>query len=156
MPEHPSPGRAREQTITITWVFDAPRERIWKEWTEPKRFADWFGFPDAEVPLSAVSMDVAPQGVWRATMITGPRRREIQWWGEYREVLKPERLVLTMCDRPDEASCQLVSIVLRDLGDGRTEMLFEQRGYGLPERYDRATKGWISFFRRISQRLAYL
>ena len=29
--------------FTITRVFDAPRERVWKEWTEPERFADWFG-----------------------------------------------------------------------------------------------------------------
>ena len=36
--------------ITITRVFDAPRERVWKEWTEPERFADWFGGPEAEVP----------------------------------------------------------------------------------------------------------
>jgi uncharacterized protein YndB with AHSA1/START domain len=33
--------------ITITRVFDAPRERVWQEWTEPERFADWFGGPEA-------------------------------------------------------------------------------------------------------------
>jgi uncharacterized protein YndB with AHSA1/START domain len=31
-----------EEGIEITRVFDAPRERVWKEWTEPERFADWF------------------------------------------------------------------------------------------------------------------
>jgi uncharacterized protein YndB with AHSA1/START domain len=41
-----------EQGITITRVFDAPRERVWKEWTEPEGFADWFGGGEAEVPLS--------------------------------------------------------------------------------------------------------
>jgi uncharacterized protein YndB with AHSA1/START domain len=153
MPEKPSLEEASERTITVRWVFEAPRELVWREWTEPGRFADWFGFPDAETPLSAISMDVTPGGVWRATMFTGPGRREIQWWGEYREVVKPERLVFTMCDRPDDASCQLVSVVLRDLGDRRTEMLFEQRGYIGRELYDRATKGWASFFNRISQRL---
>jgi uncharacterized protein YndB with AHSA1/START domain len=154
MPEKPSLEDASERTITVRWVFDAPRELVWKEWTEPERFADWFGFPDAETPVSAISMDVMPGGAWRATMFTGPGRREIQWRGEYREVVKPERLVFTMCDRPDEESCQLVSVVLRDLGDGRTEMLFEQRGYLGRELYDRATKGWASFFNRISNRLA--
>jgi hypothetical protein len=29
--------------FTVTRVFDAPRERVWREWTEPESFADWFG-----------------------------------------------------------------------------------------------------------------
>jgi len=32
--------------ITITRVFDAARERVWHEWTEPEAFADWFGAAD--------------------------------------------------------------------------------------------------------------
>jgi hypothetical protein len=47
-----------------------------------------------------------------------------------------------------------VSVVLRDLRDSRTEMLFEQRRYIGRDLHDRATKGWASFFNRISQRLA--
>jgi uncharacterized protein YndB with AHSA1/START domain len=35
---------------------------VWDEWTEPERFADWFGGPQSEVPLSTVSMDVRPGG----------------------------------------------------------------------------------------------
>ena len=47
----PSPGvTAGEEGIAITRVFDAPRERVWREWTEPERFADWYGGADAEVP----------------------------------------------------------------------------------------------------------
>ena len=45
--------------ITITRVFDATRELVWKEWTEPERFADWFGGTESEVPLAMVSMDVS-------------------------------------------------------------------------------------------------
>ena len=90
-----------EPGITITRTFDAPRELVWKEWTEPERFADWFGGPETEVPLSTVSMDVRAGGAWRATMLAGAPRREIQWEGEYHEVVEPERLVFTICDRPD-------------------------------------------------------
>jgi uncharacterized protein YndB with AHSA1/START domain len=139
--------------ITVKRVFDAPRERVWKEWTEPERFADWFGGPESEVPLSTVTMDVSPGGAWRLTMFAGPGRREIQWWGEYREVAEPERLVFTITDRPGDAY-ELVSVVLTDLGDGRTEMLFKQRGAMLPEEYERAKEGWGSFFDRIAERLA--
>jgi uncharacterized protein YndB with AHSA1/START domain len=138
--------------ITVKRIFDAPRERVWKEWTEPDRFADWFGGPQSEVPLSTVSMDVTPGGAWRLTMFAEPGRREIHWWGEYREVAEPERLVFTVSDRPGDAY-ELVTVVLTELDDGRTEMLFEQRGSMLPEQYDRAKEGWGTFFDRIAERL---
>jgi uncharacterized protein YndB with AHSA1/START domain len=63
--------------IAITRVFDAPRERVWQEWTEPERFADWFGGVESEVPVSSVEMDVRPGGSWRLTMFAAPGRREI-------------------------------------------------------------------------------
>jgi uncharacterized protein YndB with AHSA1/START domain len=140
--------------ITITRVFEAPRERVWREWTEPERFADWFGGAGAEVPLSTVSMDVREGGAWRATMFAGPDRREIQWTGEYREVDEPRRLVLTFSDRPGDDAFELVTVELVDLGDGRTEMRFEQRGGMSPEQYERAGQGWSGFFDRMDERLA--
>jgi len=47
-----------------------------------------------------------------------------------------------------------VTVVLTDLGDGRTEMHFEQRGNLTPEVYEHAEKGWGGFFDRIAERLA--
>ena len=139
--------------ITITRVFDAPRERVWREWTEPDRFADWFGGGEAEVPVSTVVMDVREGGAWRATMLADSGRREIHWYGEYREVVEPERLVLTFCDQPGEEHYELVTVVLTDLGDGRTEMLFRQEGRMSAEEYERAGSGWSSFFDRMAKRL---
>jgi uncharacterized protein YndB with AHSA1/START domain len=140
--------------ITITRVFDAPRDRVWKEWTEPEAFADWFGGKESEIPLSSVSMDVRPGGSWRATMFASPGRREIRWKGEYREVVAPERLVFTVSDQPGEEAYELVTVVLTDLAEGRTEMLFQQRGHMSAEQYERAGQGWSSFFDRIDERLA--
>src|SRR2546430_14237966 len=98
-------------------------------------------------------MDVRPGGSWRLTMFAGPERREIRWWGEYREVVEPERLVLTFSDQSDEDRYELVSVELSDLGDGRTEMLFEQRGRMTPEQYEHAGQGWATFFDRLDERL---
>jgi uncharacterized protein YndB with AHSA1/START domain len=140
--------------ITITRVFDAARERVWQEWTEPERFADWFGGVESEVPVSSVAMDVRPGGSWRLTMYAEPGRREIHWHGEYHEVVEPERLVFTVSDQPQDEREEIVIVVLRDLGDGRTEMRFEQRGGGLtPEQYEQAGQGWSKFFDRIDERL---
>jgi uncharacterized protein YndB with AHSA1/START domain len=154
MAEPPTRDSAADDGIVITRVFDAPRERIWKEWIEPERFADWFGGSDSEVPLSTVSMDVRPGGAWRATMLAGSERREIHWKGDYHEVVEPERLVFTISDQPGDDDYELITVVLTDLGDGRTEMLFKQRGRLSAEQYKGAEEGWSSFFDRMEEHLA--
>ena len=93
---------ASEYGIRITREFDAPRERVWAEWTEPEAFADWYGGPQCEVPLASVSMDVRPGGEWQLTMFAPPDRRRIDWKGEYLEVVAPERLVFTTRALEDE------------------------------------------------------
>ena len=141
-----------EPGITITRIFDAPRERVWKEWIEPERFSDWFGGP-AVVPLSTVEMDVRPGGSWRLTMFADPGRREINWRGEYREVVEPERLVFTYrrADRRLRADYRRPDRSRRR----PTEMFFRQSGGKLSaEEYERAGQGWGSFFDRIAERLA--
>ena len=116
----PEPG------LELTRIFDAPRERLWREWTEPERFADWFGGREAHIPVDSVSMDVRPGGRWQATMHHDGG--EIRWEGVYREVVEPARLVLTFSTRPGEEAYELVTVVFTDLGDGRTELRLEQRG----------------------------
>ena len=140
--------------FTITRVFDAPRERVWREWTEPEAFADWFSGPQAESPLESVSMDVRRGGAWRATMYAGPDRREINWHGEYVEVVEPERLVMTMSDVPEPDTDDPIVVELTDLGDGRTEMRLEQPGRLPPEQAEAAKRGWGGFFDRMDERLA--
>jgi uncharacterized protein YndB with AHSA1/START domain len=140
--------------FTTTHVFAAPRERVWREWTEPERFADWFGGVECEVPLWTVAMDVRQGGTWRATMFCGSAGREIHWAGEYHEVAAPERLVFTITDRPGDERYELVTVVLSELDDGRTVMHFEQRGHQHPDEYNRAQQGWSTFFTRIDERLA--
>jgi uncharacterized protein YndB with AHSA1/START domain len=138
--------------ISITRVFDAPRERVWREWTTSEAFADWYGGAAVRIPLSSVAMDVRVGGGWRATMVF--EGQEIHWKGEYLEVDEPRRLVFTVTDRPDADARELVTVELVDLGDGRTKMHFEQRGGMTPEQYERAGKGWGGFFDRMDERLA--
>jgi uncharacterized protein YndB with AHSA1/START domain len=140
--------------IAIARTFDAPPARVWREWTEPERFADWFGGDASEIPLPTVSMHVRVGGAWRLTMLAGVGRREIHWAGEYQEVDEPSRLVFTITDRPEEDARELVTVDLGDLGDGRTEMRFSQRGRMTPEEYQRAGQGWGSFFDRMAGQLA--
>jgi uncharacterized protein YndB with AHSA1/START domain len=117
--------------ITITRIFEAPRELVYQAWTEPGHFAQWFGGRESSIPLSTVAMDVRPGGAWRALMISGPDKVEIPWKGVYLEVAPPAKLVFTLSDQPgDEA--EVVTVVLTDLG-GKTEMVFHPGGGRLNE-----------------------
>jgi uncharacterized protein YndB with AHSA1/START domain len=153
MSESPSTTHNADRGIQITRVFAAPRELVFKAWTEPARFAQWFGLRDSTVPPESVAMDLRPGGAWRATMLVGPNRDEIQWKGLYREVAPPERLVFTLSDQPGD-EVEVVTVTLTDLG-GRTEMVFQQRGGHLPdEGYARAQEGWSAFFERLAEHVA--
>jgi uncharacterized protein YndB with AHSA1/START domain len=146
-----SGGTSGAHGLELTRVFAAPRERLWREWTEPERFADWFGGRDADVPVASVSMDVRPGGRWQATVHRDGV--QTQWEGVYREVVELARLVLTFSDQPGEEAHEVVTVVFTDLGDGRTEMRLEQRGTHSPELYRQTLHGWTSFFDRIAERL---
>ena len=89
--------------ISVNRVFSAPRSRVWVSGPIPRPLRTGSAARGGEVPLSTVSMDVAPGGTWRLTMFT-PERHEIHWWGVYREVVEPERLVFTISDRPEKVS----------------------------------------------------
>jgi uncharacterized protein YndB with AHSA1/START domain len=138
--------------IVIVRVFDAPRELVFKAWTEPDRFAAWFGEHGSSIPLEGISMDPRPGGAWSALMIHGPERIEIPFAGEFREVVEPEVVELTL-----EFEGQPVEVMraeFRDLGDDRTEMTFIQRGHLPSDEYSRAMRGSLIFFERLADHLA--
>src|SRR5258706_2724536 len=71
-------------------VFDAPRELVWKVWTEPEHIGMWWG-PDG-FTTTTHKMEVKAGGVWRFVM-HGPDGRDYQNKITFIEVVKPERLV---------------------------------------------------------------
>ncbi|HEX9808116.1 MAG TPA: SRPBCC domain-containing protein, partial [Alphaproteobacteria bacterium] len=52
--------------ITITRVFDAPRELVWKAWTEPETFKQWWGPKGYTTPSCRIDFRVG--GVYLACM----------------------------------------------------------------------------------------
>ena len=139
--------------IELIWTFEAPRDEVWREWTEPERFADWYGGPEFPIATDEISMDVRVGGRWTAVM-RGPDEVVIHWDGEYVEVREPERLAFTVSDQPGEDVYDLCTVELTDLAGTRTEMRFTQSGGHMPaEAYRRAAQGWSGFFRRIEERL---
>lgn len=140
--------------FTIIRVFDAPRELVWKEWTEPARFADWFGGADVEVPLSSVSIDPRPGGSWSATTLAfGPGGSDIRWTGRYLEIEEPERIAFTICGLADRIAPDIATVTLADLGEDQTEMSFHQYGRRTADEYELARQQWSVEFDRVTERL---
>jgi uncharacterized protein YndB with AHSA1/START domain len=131
---------ARE--ITITRVFNAPRERVWKAWTEPDEIARWWGKRGWSTPPESVTLDVRPGGVFRLNSINDQDGREMPLDTTFREVVEPERLAF------GEAT-----LTLTDLGDDRTEMVFHTIVDMTEETRRMATGGLASAFDRLTDHL---
>lgn len=75
-------------TYVLDRVFDAPRDLVWKTWTDPKLLPRWYG-PGADTIVH--SLDVTPGGLWLGEMKWGDKSHYQRV--EYTEVTPPERLV---------------------------------------------------------------
>ena len=80
--------------FTITRVFDAPRELVWRAWTDPDEAPYWLHPRGIITPREQVDFDVRPGGRYRYTMVAADGT-EYPTVGTYREVSPPERLVFT-------------------------------------------------------------
>jgi uncharacterized protein YndB with AHSA1/START domain len=145
---------AGAQEITISRVFDAPRELVWKAWTEPEQLASWWGPPGWTNPLSKIRMDVRPGGAFRIVSISDADGTEMPSQGIYREVVEPERLVF---EEPADESWHdgAVSIVtLTDLGDGRTEVVLHATIHTTDDMRAHAEQGMKGSLDRLAEHLA--
>ncbi len=78
----------------MTRVLDAPRELVWRAWTEPEQLARWWGPPGLTPRLEAITMDVRPGGTFRLSLVNDENGSELHQTAVYREVVAPERLLL--------------------------------------------------------------
>jgi uncharacterized protein YndB with AHSA1/START domain len=108
--------------VTIERVFDAPRELVWKAWTEPEQLAQWFGPRGWTTPPGNVTIEPRPGGTFRVTQVSG-EGEELTTHGVYREVVEPERLVLAERSEDSWHEGAESVLTLTDLGDGRTQMV---------------------------------
>jgi uncharacterized protein YndB with AHSA1/START domain len=146
-----------EHEVTLTRTFDAPRELVWKAWTEPTHFTHWFGTPPFTTPVSEIRMDVRPGGEWTATQVSDTGDMRMVFVGTYREVREPERLVMTFenADDRSDPNIEVATVTLSDVG-GKTEMVFDQTGHLPEEQYPLLGEGYSRFFDRMADHLATL
>ena len=113
-----------DKEITFTRLLDAPRDLVWRVWTDPEHVAKWWG-PD-EFGSVGCDIDLRVGGTFLMRM-RAPNGMVIPSTGTFKEIVPPEKLVLegplaadTACGAglPPKA---VTTLTLEDLG-GRTKM----------------------------------
>lgn len=84
-----------DREIVIERIVNAPRELVWRAWTDPDQIAKWWG-PNG-FTTTIHEMHVRVGGVWRFIM-HGPDGTDYPNRITYREIVKPERLVYDHSD----------------------------------------------------------
>jgi uncharacterized protein YndB with AHSA1/START domain len=85
------------RVLTLTRVFDAPRNLVWTAYTDPAHVVKWMFASDWETPFAEA--DLRAGGAVRIGMRPADHSEEgFVFEGTYREIVKPERIVLDISD----------------------------------------------------------
>ena len=133
---------AEERELVITRVFDAPRNLVFKAWTQPEHLARWWG-PQGFVNV-AWEMDVRPGGVWFRRM-RAPDGTLFTKRGVYPYVNEAADGTL---DRET-----LVTLTFDEQG-ARTRLTLQHTGFDSVESRDAHQGGWTSCLERFAEYLA--
>jgi uncharacterized protein YndB with AHSA1/START domain len=148
--------------LNITRVFDAPRELVWKVWTDPEHIKNWAS--PRQFYSTNIENDLRAGGNWRRRVRSdgfdagdGVLRKADCWLGGVnREVVEPERLVYTFKWEQNPGlieNCETVITVTFEDHGGKTLMNFRQTFFVTSEDRDSHMKGWNSTFDKLE---AYL
>lgn len=136
--------------LQLTRVFDAPREMVFRAWTDEKQFHQWFGAAACDgATLHSVKVDARIGGKYRLQV----KKTDGEFFtsvGTYREVRPPEKLVFTWAFEKDgsgddyeevEPPEMLVTVELKARGK-QTELTLTHEKFASVESRDRHNDGW--------------
>jgi uncharacterized protein YndB with AHSA1/START domain len=144
--------RMTKREYTSTRLLDAPRELVWKAWTEPEQLAEWWGPKGLRTPLETIELDLRPGGVFRLTMVSDETGAEFPTEMQFREVVEPERIVFAWEAQRGIGAGQ-VTITFKDFG-GRTEMTTHFVGYQTDEIERVSRAAWGTQLDKLDEHLA--
>ncbi|WP_062385501.1 SRPBCC family protein [Demequina iriomotensis] len=139
-----------DEGIEIDRDFAAPPEAVFDAWVTRESFARWFGGKEVDVPLDELDYRAEAGRAWSALMVL-PNGHAIAWAGEFLEVERPTRLVMTLTDRPEEAARARLVITLEPSAAGtRMRMTQETPGFTTEQR-EGVLAGWQTFIDVIAE-----
>ncbi len=154
-----------EKEIVIERIFDAPREAVWKAWTEPERVMRWWGPNGYSSPAAKIDLRVG--GKYLFCMRT-PEGQDTWSGGTYREIVPMERIVASdhfadehgnvvaastyglEGDWPEDL---LVTVTFEDLG-GKTKLTLRHAGFPAGDMPGMAAEGWNQSLDKLAAYLA--
>ncbi|MGB3212422.1 MAG: SRPBCC domain-containing protein [Desulforhopalus sp.] len=135
--------------LIITRIFDAPRELVWKAWTETDLLERWICPRDFKVTFC--QGDLRPGGTWRTGM-RSPDDMEHICGGEYQEIVPQFKLVFTHAWEDENGKLghrTVVTVTFFDENE-KTRMRFEQTGFDSVETRDGHEDGWAGAFDNLT------
>jgi uncharacterized protein YndB with AHSA1/START domain len=159
-----SPGVSQE--IVITRLFDAPRELVWKAWTDPAHVKRWWGPKTYTAPV--FKMDFREGGTYLYCM-RSPEGKDYWGTGVYREIVPGRRIVCTDSfadergnpvpashygmagDWPAEL---VVTVTFEELEHGRTKLTLRHVGIPAGQMSELTAVGWNESLDKLSENLA--
>ena len=150
----PTPGASTDQQVLITRIVDAPREDVFRAWTDPGELAAWYGPTHVDVPPDKVHVDLRVGGRWELTMVQRDSGREMTIGYEILELFEPELLVMRSDPMPQAGMPEgsLLRLELYNHG-ARTRMSLTDGPYPAAGR-GHAEAGWNAAFDKLVAHLA--
>ena len=148
--------------MVVTRIFDAPRELVWKAWTDPKYVMQWWGPKGFTSPFCKIDFRVG--GKFHCCM-KSPEGQEFWNAGEYHEIVPYEKIVSSMyfadADgnrvEPEQLGIQhehiegaLDTVLFEDLGNGQTKLTF----IGNEPAEDATNSGQLEGWNQILEKMA--
>ena len=144
-------GTTAETSVQLRRTFAAPREKVFRAWTDPEELKRWWG-PEGYATPSAQA-DLRVGGTYRLGMQKLPAGDIFYLAGTYREVRPPERLVYTWrWEAEPELGESLVTVEFRDLGQS-TEVVVTHEFLLAGKVRDDHQRGWTGCLDRLAKAL---
>jgi uncharacterized protein YndB with AHSA1/START domain len=143
-----------DRELVITRVIDAPRQLVFKAWTQPEHIARWWG-PQGFTTIHC-EMDIRVGGAYRVAM-RSPQGTEHWKRGIYREIIEPERIVFTFAwENPgDEVPHhELLTTITFDEVGSKTRLTLRQGLFAVARHRVSHGTGWHSTLERLTGYLA--
>ena len=103
-----------EQEIRMTRLFDAPRLLVFEAMTQPEHVKQWWGRLGEGYSVPTCEIALRPGGKWR--FVNRHPKGEAVFYGEYREINPPGRVVFTEIFEPFPDSVSVVTALLTEEG----------------------------------------
>jgi uncharacterized protein YndB with AHSA1/START domain len=108
-----------DQEMRMTRLFDAPRRLVFEAMTKPEHVKRWWGRLGEGYSVPVCEIDLRPGGAWR--FVNRHPKGEVAFYGEYREITPPSRLVFTEIFEQFPDSVSVVTADFTDEG-GKTRL----------------------------------